>query len=75
MWHAVLITYYIDASQERLNERDWKILLDQAHSEWTKIICGLISLDHGFFIQNLKRIRKNRRTIKFIHYGLLVYDR
>lgn len=74
LWHAVLITFYIDAAARNLSETGWLQLRLQAKSEWIKNVCNLISLDHDFFIENLTKVRKNRRLIKFINTGLVEFD-
>lgn len=64
LWHAVLATYYIDAASKSLTQLGWISLFLQAGSLWAKSVCDMIELDHDFFLENLQKIRANRRLIK-----------
>lgn len=70
LWHAVLGSFFTDASV--CNDRDWIVLSQQAQSPWVKEICFLIDLDHDFFIEQLLKARKTRRKITFMPGGAII---
>lgn len=63
LWSAALLTFYIDAAQRNLKEPEWQNILAQANSKWIKHVCSMLLLEHSFFIENLKKVRKSRTRI------------
>lgn len=63
LWHAVLASYFVEASNPSLRQRDWEHLLSHAKSEWTKSVCSMIDIDHGFFVEQLIKVKKIGRQL------------
>lgn len=72
LWHAVLMSYFVDASLKNLDEHSWRYILGQANSHWTKAICEMICLNHSFFIAKLIATRNARGSVRYANHNMFM---